>query len=241
MALPIETVASGMSFVFMLPIVAIAPVVGAAAIGGVTALLGGHKNAKASKQAGSTQERMAREALAEQKRIYDLEDAKEKERYQQSRQDLEYDRTKTRQDEERVRGSRQNAFGGFSADLSGFSKGYAPAYGMSAEQTQGLMDQRNSGISYGGGYVPPSMGDKGMGPGPDPMAPRMPTPVPGGQTGPALPGPSQPGSMGGSMTSSVWLQAPTGETMQFPLSDAAGITEMIKQGAVLIPAPTGGQ
>lgn len=200
-----------------------APIVTAAVIGGVTSLLGGNKQAKAAKQGGDAQERMAREALAEQRRVYDREDQKERERY-------EYDRKKTLEDEQRVRASRQNAFGGFGGDLSTFSKGYAPAYGMSAEQSQGMLDQRNAGASMGSGGVAPKMPDVGQGT-PQWTGHTMPRVTPGGSSGPLLPGPR--GSS--ALSPTVWLQAPTGEEMEVSMQDAP---MFIGQGAKLIPGPT---
>lgn len=202
------------------------PIIGAA-IGGVASLIGGKKGSDSAKSAAEIQAKLAREALAEQRRVYDIEDKKERERY-------DYDKNKTVQDEQRVRTSRANAFGGFDANLARFSQGYAPAYGMSGGQTQGLMDARNAGLSGGGGYVAPQMGDKGLGPGPDPLSPQGPQVTPGGPSGPLM------GGRGTSMDSTVWLKAPTGETTEVSLADAPMIQKMLQAGATLIPPPTGG-
>ena len=207
------------------------PVVAAAGIAAGASLIGGAMQGKAAKGAAKTQADMARLALEEQKRIYDIESKKDEERYRTERGDLEYDRSKTLADEQRVRASRSGAFGGFGSDLAQFSKGYAPAYGMSADATQGVMDARNAGVSVGGGgFVPPSMGDPGMGPkGLGPSDPSLPLSMP------------KVGGQSASFGSTVWLQAPTGETAEVPISDAAQITKMLQAGAQLIPAPTGGQ
>lgn len=201
-------------------LVAAAPAV----ISGVASLLGGNKNAKASKSAAQIQADLSREALAEQKRIYDIEDRKERERY-------DYDRKKTLADEQRVQASRRNAFGGFGADLSTFSQGYAPAYGMSAEQSQGMLDQRNAGAGQGSAGVAPKMPDVGQG-APPWMGHQMPGVTPGGPSGPLLPGPGErrPGA-----GQTVWLRAPTGEEMEVDMQEAP---MFIQQGAELIPGPT---
>lgn len=188
-------------------------IVGAAAVSGLTSLLGGNKQAKSAKSAASVQERMAKEALAEQKRIYDLEQQKEAEQRAYDRAQAEeakgYDRAQT----ERVYGSRRNAFGGFGADLDRFSQGYAPAYGMSQEQTDGMLDKRNAGFSGGGGggAVAPNMGDKGLGApsaavGQSGGGPWMPKPV----SGAGFPGQMQGPTGAGAMGATVWMQAPTG-------------------------------
>jgi hypothetical protein len=165
--------------------------------------------------------------LAEQRRIYDLEAAKE-ERDRIRREGLEdKDRAKLLADERGVMASRQNAFGGFGANLSQFSQGYAPALGMSAEQTAGMLAGRNQGMSGGMPVAPrtPDMGAKGLGQtAPGVPAPWMPTPV------------NNEGA--GSLTSTVWLQAPTGETLEVPI-DKAG--PFLQKGAVMIPRPTGGR
>ena len=208
--------------------------------GGV--LLSGKKGSDASKDSARIQAQIAREALAEQRRVYDLESAKEQERYQTERKDKEYDRTKTLADENRVRASRAGAFGGFGGDLATFSKGYAPAYGMSAEQSQGLLDARNQGFSSRGAFAVPDMGSKGIGPGPRPspplrMSPSMPTVTDTPWNGPMLQGPNGQATSAGAFGSSVWLQAPTGEVREVPLQAAPQIQQMLQAGAVLIPAP----
>jgi hypothetical protein len=183
--------------------------------GGLVA--GGAMSSKAAKSASKSQEATAREALAEQKRIYDIEDAKDKEQRQ-------YDRGETR----RVQSARQNAFGGFGSDLSRFSKGYAPAYGMSAEQSQGMLDSRNQSFSSGMGGRQPNMGQEpAMGQAPV-MGPGMPQTMPNAPFE-RMPGPS-------SMTPKVWLQAPTGEQAQVPIEH---VPQMLKKGAVIIPTPQG--
>lgn len=229
------------------------PVVAAAGIAAGASIASGIIGSKSAKSAAKIQSSAAQKALDEQKRVYDIEDAKERERYaaeqkkdeeryNASRKDLEYDRSKTLADEQRVLGSRRNAFGGFSDNLSRFSQGYAPAYGMSGEQTQGVMDARNAGFSSGGGgYVAPEMGDpgtapvgKGLGPGTDPMSPKGPTITDTPWSGPALPGPQSGSALG----STVWLQAPTGEVAEVPIQDAP---QMMQAGAILIPTPAGGR
>lgn len=202
------------------------PVVAAAGIAGAASIAGGIIGGKSAKGAAKSQADTAQQALAEQRRIYDLESAKEDEQRRYDRAQKELDRAKadredakSARDEAMVLGSRRNAFGGFGGDLAQFSKGYAPAYGMSAEQSQGVLDQRNSGFSGGGGYRAPSMGDGGVGQ-------AMTTPA------------NMAGPQGGAMGSTVWLQAPTGETMEVSLQDAP---PMLQKGAILIPAPTGGR
>ena len=206
------------------------PVVAAAGIAAAAGLAGGVIQSKASKGAAQTQADLAREALEEQKRVYELESKKEQDRY-------DYDRNKTVADENRVRASRSGAFGGFGADLSSLSKGYVAPLGMSAEQSQGMMDARNAGFPAGGmqGSVTPVAPDMGTGPGPmastatDPTSPTMGNPD----------GWRAKMSRGGAMGSTVWLQSPDGkETMEVSLQEAP---MMLAQGARLIPTPTGGQ
>lgn len=212
--------------------------VAGAAVGGVFSLLGANKGSKSAKSAQSAQERMAREALAEQKRIYDLEAQKEAEQRAYDRAQAEeakgYDRAQT----ERVYGSRRNAFGGFDADLDRFSQGYAPAYGMSQEATDATMERRNGGGSRSQtGPIQPNLGDKGLGApsaavGAPGGGPWMPKPV----SGAGFPGQMQGPTGAGAMGATVWMQAPTGETMEVPITDAPMLLE---KGAVLIPAPGG--
>ncbi len=197
--------------------------VAGAIVGGVTSLIGGNKQAKASDKAGQLQAQLAREALAEQRRIYDIEAAKEKEQ-------TAYDRSEKRREEGMVRSSRQNAFGGFGNNLTTFSKGYAPVLGMSAEDTAGLLEGRNAGARATSAAVPRSPMPPDQGEQLPPNFGTMPRMDPNMPAGPRLPGPS------GSMGSTVWLQAPTGEQMEVPIMDAQ---PMIEAGAILIPGPRG--
>jgi len=221
---------------------AIAPLVGAAAISGITALLGANKQSKAANNAGSIQERLARESLAEQRRIYEEERDREERDRQEERDREDRDRERTDEENFRIRDARSNAFGGFGADLANLSKGYAPAYGMSKEQTDSLLNERNSRFPP----MPPlpPRGQLRSGPaGPGPMiygnggGPETP---PGG--GPPVGPPAVGGGMSGgggrssSLSTTVWLRAPTGEEMEVPIEEAP---DLINQGAILIPPPGG--
>lgn len=205
------------------------PLVGAA-IGGVASLVGGKKASSSAKDAAKIQADLSREALAEQRRIYELESGREESRYQQDRADKladkEFERTKTAADEARVLRSRQGAFGGFGGDLSRFSQGYAPAYGLSADATNAILEARNSRFPAGDGGVPPDLGPQPMNQGPAPSM--MNGATMGGSMG-------APMSGGSSFASSVWLQAPTGEELEVSMDQAP---MFISRGAKIIPGPT---
>lgn len=194
------------------------------AAGPIASIFGANKNENASEEAARIQAQVAREALAEQKRIYDLESGKEEEQKR-------YDRAQT----EEVKQSRRGAFGGFGNDLTTFSQGYAPVLGMSAEDSAGLLEGRNASARATSDRVPrPVKAYRGQGNGVDLPGtfPSMPTVTPGPSPLPQLPGPKVSGSFG----STVWLQAPTGEQMEVPIMEAQ---PMIEAGAILIPGPRG--
>lgn len=211
------------------------PLVAAAGIAAGASIVGGIVQSGAARNASRSSERTALEALAEQRRIYDIEDAKEREKTKYEREQSAYDRKKTLHDEAVVRSSRQNAFGGFGNDLTTFSKGYAPVYGMGAEGTAALLEGRNASARRTSDAVPRSPMPPDMEDIQDPrdvLRPNMPRLDPNLPAGPRLPGPS------GSMGSTVWLQSPDGqEEMEVPISEAQ---PMIQAGAILIPGPSRG-
>ena len=185
----------------------VATVVIPAAISGVASLLGANKNSGASRDASRMQSSTASRALAEQRRIFDMQ-------YGQEQKDRE---------------SRLQTFAQYGNTQKPLSGNLPNPYGMSDQQTSQM---RNSfGQPQGGPQAPP------QGPPPPQGAPAQP-PMPQGQ-GPAgpqgqPPAPAQNRSQ--AMGSTVWLQAPTGETMQASLEQAL---PLIQKGALMIPAPTG--
>ena len=211
-----------------------------AGIGGIVSLLGQLKGSNAAEDAAAVQERFAREALAEQRRIREEDQLKDEE-------ERVRDEARTEAERQDVKRSRQAAFGGFGGDLEATSEGYAPAYGLSPEQSRAILQRRNSAISAR--YSPSTMQDQPMNRGAggamantgqpqngtnmgglmgNPMAaPNMPTTV--GSTASAARGSS-------SLGSTVWLRAPTGEEMEVSIEEAP---IFISQGAELIPPPVG--
>lgn len=227
-----------------------------AGISGITALLGSNKAAKSARESASVQERLSREALAEQRRIYEEERQRDEEERARERQREDEDRQRTDAEDRRVLGSRRNAFGGFNADLGAFSKGYAPAYGMSQEQTDEVLNRRNRAIPP---FVPaPSRFDmvsgdappgqtviNGSGGGPV-GGPNTGGVMPGGMTGSggntsttstAPPTEPMPPVTSSSMSPTVWLRAPNGEEMEIPIEEAP---LFLSKGATLIPGPSMG-
>jgi len=166
--------------------------VAGAAIGGITSLVGGKKGSDASKDAAKIQAKVAREALAEQRRIFDIARADEERDYQ------------------RLINSRRNAFG---QDYTP-QNNILPQYG--GRGAQALPGAEPTAPSSN--RLPPQFGRDIPQNSPQVEA-LLSTPAPGT---PQMPFDSPTlrswfPQVGESM---VWLKAPTGEVQQVPLSVA---------------------
>jgi hypothetical protein len=173
-----------------------------AGIGAIGALGGAKMNSSASKDAVRMQTSAADKALAEQKRIFDLQ-------YEQEQKDRE---------------SRRQSRSQFDFNRASNASRLAPAYG----EDQAQADARRMN-SFGQPQGRPQQAPQGLPPTPASMSSQWPA-------GDAVKPPTPQEDPSQSMASTVWLQAPTGETMEVSLEQAPAL---IQKGAVLIPAPTG--
>lgn len=225
----------------------VASVVIPAAISAVGSLFGAKKGADAAKDSSRIQASTADKALAAAREARDQE----------------------RAEIERVRAARAGIFERWEqTNPLPTSRGNLPnSYGISDAQTaqmrQGNGAQGEMPPPPPGG--PPPSGQAGAMPPPPPggvsaslgqAGPTMPPPNAFGQTAPpqGAPAPYQnatpaapagatmspPGGVTGSANAStVWLQAPTGETMEIPIEPRSRVQKMVSMGAMIIAKPAG--